>query len=76
MRKYALFFWLAALPSLLSLKDQPASSWGWWLYTGAALYQGLLAMKALQSSPSEREDAPAEVKIINDKTEPVQTEEV
>ena len=55
MKKYALFFWLAALPSLLSLKDQPLTSWGWWLYVGASLYQGLLAMKALQSAPESSE---------------------
>ena len=55
MKKYALFFWLAAIPSLISLKDQPATAWGWWLYIGQAIGQGLLAMKALQSSPEPRE---------------------
>lgn len=52
--KYSLFFWLAALPALLVAKEMPANPWEWWLWGGYALYQGLLAMKALQSNPEDK----------------------
>lgn len=48
---YAFYFALAFLPSLLSADAAPATGWSWFKWIGTASYQGLLALKALQSKP-------------------------
>lgn len=50
--KYILYFLLAVLPSLISVQTPPSTNWDWFKLIGQSLYQGLLAMKALQSIPA------------------------
>lgn len=73
--KYSLFFWLAALPAMLVAKTMPKTPWEWWLWGGYALYQGLLAMKALQSDADTSDDPPPKVEIVNTAEKPVETHE-
>ena len=46
-----LYFALAILPALTQIDAPPADAWGWFKWATIALYQGLLAVKALQSTP-------------------------
>lgn len=49
--KYFLYFFLAVIPSLMGASNPPQTAWDWFKLIGQAVYQGLLAMKALQSLP-------------------------
>lgn len=51
--KYVLYFFLAVLPSLMGATNPPQTAWDWFKLIGQAVYQGLLAMKALQSLPDQ-----------------------
>lgn len=50
-QKSFLYFFLALLPSLLGTAQPPTTSWDWFKLIGQGIYQGLLALKALQSMP-------------------------
>lgn len=50
-KRQLLYFFLAALPALLT-GEQPQYAWKWFVWIGTALYQGLLALKALDSQPT------------------------
>jgi hypothetical protein len=47
--RYALYFLLALLPALVQPDTAPDNSWAWFKWGALALYQALLACKALQS---------------------------
>lgn len=49
--KYGLYFFLAMIPALCAPEHPPATGWEWFKLSGMSLYQGLLAVKALQSQP-------------------------
>jgi len=51
MSRAVLYFTLAAIPSLTQADHAPVTSWDWFKYLAGAAYQGLLAIKALQSLP-------------------------
>lgn len=67
--KYVLYFLLAVIPSLLSVQTPPSTNWDWFKLIGQSLYQGLLAMKALQSIPAtdttDETLAPAKTSILS-----------
>jgi hypothetical protein len=46
-----LYFSLAFLPALFQANEPPTDTWAFAKWLGLALYQGLLALKALQSLP-------------------------
>ena len=51
--KYAQYFAIAAITNALLAATAPSTNWEWWRLVGAAVLQGLIAMKALQSKPDE-----------------------
>lgn len=55
-----LYFALAALPSITQHAEAPVDPWAWFILIGTALYQGLLALKALDSPP-DRPVTPTQV---------------
>lgn len=69
--KAILYFLLGALGVVVASR-QPADAWGWVVFLGSALYQGLLALKAWQSTPSDKEVSQA-VTVTNPHSNPVET---
>lgn len=49
MSRRFLYFTLAALPVLLSADHAPVDAWAWFKWAALGFYNGLLAIKALQS---------------------------
>ena len=49
-KRAILYFFLASLPAMLT-GEMPESGWKWFVWGGTAVYQGLLALKALGSEP-------------------------
>lgn len=58
-KRAVLYFCLAVLPAML-VGEQPTYGWKWFVWFGTALYQGLLALKALDSTPSPQSSKVAE----------------
>lgn len=50
--KVWLYFFLAIVPSLVAPAEPPVDKWAWFKLLLSSLYQGLLAVKAYQSQPS------------------------
>ena len=69
--KALLYFTLGALGVVVA-SHQPVDAWGWVVFLGSVLYQGLLALKAWQSTPEEGKE-PMPVNVTNDKSNPVET---
>ena len=57
MKKSWLFFGIAALGTF-TLAAMPVSWWEWAKLIGSASLQGMLALKALQSTPDEKQEPP------------------
>lgn len=49
--RYVLYFLLAALPAFIGVEKPPANGWEWGKFWAMICYQGLLAVKAVQSQP-------------------------
>ena len=62
-----LYFALAALPALTQADHAPADLWSWAKFLLVALYQGLLALKALDSpSPGQQQAVTASLAHLTD----------
>lgn len=73
MKKQWLYFALAVLPSLFQPEHAPESIWGWFKYGAISFYQGLLALKALDSSPEKDKNDVQKVATVPG--EPLETKE-
>lgn len=58
MSRYILYFLLAAIPAVIAGAKEGMTDFAWWILSANALYQGLLAIKALQSQPKETPKPP------------------
>lgn len=50
--RHFLYFIIAALPSLVTNDTPPATGWAWFKLIATGVYQGLVAVKAYQSMPT------------------------